>query len=110
MKTFACPYLGGEVEFSDERASHIAETHPELLPQHEDQIGTLPGHPDQVRRSRRFANARLFSKWYDDLLTGETPGCGRAVGDKASPRAEIWVVTAYVTRRIPEGDVEWERS
>ena len=63
MKTFPCPYLAGEVELSDERESHIAETHPELLPEHEDQIGDTLHDPDQVRRSRRFANARLFSKW-----------------------------------------------
>ena len=68
MKLFPCPYLGGEVELSDERESHIAETHPELLPEHEDQIGGTLRDPDQVRRSPRFANARLFSKCYDDLI------------------------------------------
>ena len=31
--------FGGEVEFSDERESHIAETHPELLPRCKEQIG-----------------------------------------------------------------------
>ena len=31
--------LGGEVELSDERESHIAETHPELLPRCKGQIG-----------------------------------------------------------------------
>ena len=31
--------LGAEVELSDERESHIAETHPELLPRCKEQIG-----------------------------------------------------------------------
>ena len=108
MKTFSCPYLGGVVELSDERASHIAETHPELLPAHEDRIGGTLQDPDQVRLSRRFANARLFSKWYDDLLTGKHLVV--VVVSEALPKSRDWVVTAYVTKRIPEGDVEWKRS
>jgi hypothetical protein len=32
------------------------------------------------------------------------------VVSEALPKSRDWVVTAYVTRRIPEGDVEWERS
>ena len=108
MKTFPCPYLGGEVELSDERERHIAETHPELLPEHEDQIGDTLHDPDQVRRSRRFANARLFSKCYDNLLKGKHLVV--VVVSEALPKSRDWVVTAYVTRRIPEGDVEWKRS
>jgi len=34
MTKFSCPYLGGEVELSDERERHIAEHHPDLLPDH----------------------------------------------------------------------------
>jgi hypothetical protein len=108
MKTFWCPYLGREVELSDERESHIAETHPELLPEHEDRIVETLGDPDQVRRSRRFANARLFSKWYDDLIGGKHLVV--VVVSEAIAKSRDWIVTAYVTRRIAEGDVEWKRS
>ena len=108
MKTFPCPYLAGEVELSDERERHIAETHPELLPEHEDQIRDTLHDPDQVRRSRRFANARLFSKWYDDLVKGKHLVV--VVVSEALPKSRDWVVTAYLTRRIPEGDVEWKLS
>ena len=108
MKTFACPYLGGEVELSDERESHIAEAHPELFPVYVDQISDTLRDPDQVRRSRRFANARLFSKWYDDLVKGKHLVV--VVVSEAPPKSRDWVVTAYITRRIPEGDVEWKRS
>jgi len=108
MTRFSCPYLGSEVELSDERERHIAETHPELLPEHKDQIGDTLLDPDQVRRSTRFANARLFSKWYDDILKGKHLVV--VVVSEPLPKNRDWVVTAYVTRRIPEGDVEWERS
>jgi hypothetical protein len=30
MAIFACPYLNGDVELTDERASHIIATHPDL--------------------------------------------------------------------------------
>jgi hypothetical protein len=64
--------------------------------------------PDQVRRSRRFANARLFSKWYDESLSGKHVVV--VVVSDAEPRKRHWVVTAYLIRKIPEGDVEWKRN
>jgi hypothetical protein len=47
MTHFSCPYLQSTVELSDERERHIADT---LI------------DPDQVRRSARFGNARLFTR------------------------------------------------
>jgi hypothetical protein len=55
-------YLGGEVQLSGEREVHIAERHPDLLPEHRERIGTTLADPDQVRRSRRFGAAKLFSR------------------------------------------------
>ena len=40
MTRYPCPYLGDEVELSDEREQHIAEHHPDLLPNHKDRNGT----------------------------------------------------------------------
>jgi hypothetical protein len=68
MTKFPCPYLGGEVELSAERERHIVEHHPELLPDHKARIGDTLADPDQVRRSKRFGNARLLGKWYNNLL------------------------------------------
>ena len=107
MTMFPCPYLGQDVELSDERERHIAETHPEVLPEHKDEIGGTLLDPDQVRRSNRFANARLFSKWYDSLK-------GKylivVVVSEDSPKIRNWIVTAYVTTKLSEGDVQWKRS
>ena len=90
------------------KSSSQTNGHPDLLPEHEDQIADTLHDPDQVRRSRRFANARLFSKWYDDLVKGKHLVV--VVVSEALPKSRDWVVKAYVTRRIPEGDVEWKRS
>jgi len=38
MKRFPCPHLAGEVELTAERERHIAQRHPDLLPEHLDRI------------------------------------------------------------------------
>ena len=38
MPRFACPYLGDPVEMTEERERHIAEKHPDLLPEHKQRI------------------------------------------------------------------------
>jgi len=46
---FPCPYLGADVELSEARERHIAERHPDLLPEHRDRIATTLADPDTVR-------------------------------------------------------------
>ena len=53
MARFPCPYLGAEVELTDERELHIGERHPDLLPAHRDRIAHTLADPDQVRRRQR---------------------------------------------------------
>ena len=67
MTRFLCPYLNTEVECTEERERHIARRHPDLLPQHRDRIAETLADPDLVRRSQRFGNARLFSRWHSGL-------------------------------------------
>jgi hypothetical protein len=99
----ACPYLGAVVEYSDERGKHIAEHHPDLLPQHWDRIAAALADPDQVRRSRRFGDARLFSRWFPDLKGGKHVVVV-VVSEPDVPRH--WVVTAYITRALSPGAIE----
>lgn len=68
---FSCPYLDSDVELSDEREAHIAERHPDLLPEHRERIKETLADPDEVRRSERFGNARMFSRYFEDLLRGK---------------------------------------
>lgn len=108
MSRFACPYLEGEVELTDERERHIRERHPELLPQYLDRIvGTL-ADPDEVRRSLRFGSARLLSRWYDDLRGGKHVVV--VVVSEPAPKERHWIITAYIARRLAEGETEWIRS
>ena len=108
MALLPCPYLGGEVELSEEREQHIRTHHPDLLPEHRSRILEVVGEPDQVRRSSRVGNARLFSKWFDDLRGGKYVVVV-LVGDSGR-ETRPWIITAYLAHKLKEGEIEWERS
>lgn len=108
MLRFACPYLGDPVEMSEERERHIAEKHPDLLPEHKQRIISTLQAPDQIRRSIWGGNARLFSRWFPDLFGGKHVVV--VVVSQTGAPARHWIITAYLTRRLAEGVVEWTRS
>ena len=108
MTRYPCPYLNGEVELAEERERHIADRHPDLLPEHRDRIAETLAVPDQVRRSVRFGSARLFSRWYTDVRQGKHVVV--VVVSELDPSARHWIITAYMARRLAEGEVEWKRS
>ena len=108
MPRFPCPYLHGEVELTDEREQHIADSHPDLLPEHRDLLAQALSDPDNVRRSRRFGNARLFSRRFDTVHGGKHVVV--VVVSDAGANGRHWLITAYIARKLAEGDVEWTRS
>jgi hypothetical protein len=108
MMRFPCPYLRGEVELTEERERHIAENHPDLLPEHRDRIADTLSDPDQVRHSVRFGNARLFSRWFETIRGGKYIVV--VVVTDAAPGGRNWIVTAYIARRLAGGVVEWNRN
>jgi hypothetical protein len=69
---FPCPYLHADVELTAERERHIAERHPDLLPEHRQRLADTLAAPDQVRRSTPYANSRLFSRWFESVRHGKT--------------------------------------
>jgi hypothetical protein len=107
MNYFQCPYLSKVVELSDERKKHIGENHPDLLPEYEDRIPLVLRDPDQVRTSDRFKNARLFSKWFDNIRGGKYIIV--VVISEDWPVNRHWIVTAYMTRRLSGGTVAWQK-
>jgi len=108
MAELPCPYLRGHVELTEEREAHIAEHHPDLLPSHKRRIIETLADPDQVRRSSRVGNARLFSRWFPDVLGGKHVVV--VVVSPAGTRGRHWVITAYIARKLAEGEVEWARN
>ncbi len=108
MSRFPCPYLKGEVELTEERERLIAERHPDLLPEHQKQLIETVAAPDQIRRSLRFGNARLFSRWYTDIKRGKYVVV--VAVSEADATSRHWIITAYLTSKLVQGDVEWKRS
>jgi hypothetical protein len=96
------------VELTEERERHIAERHPDLLPEHRDRIAKTLAQPDQVRRSIHFGAAKVFSRWYSDLRQGKHVVV--VVVSEVDPSQRHWIITAYIARRMAEGDVEWKRG
>ena len=103
MALFPCPFLDGRVECSKDREAHINQRHPDLLPGGWERIAATLEDPDQIRRSVRFAYARLFSRWYDVL------GKHVVVVVLSEPSGRHWIVTAYIARKLAAGEVEWTR-
>ena len=108
MDRFICPYLDADVELSSERRSHIESTHPELLPEYDDYLAQTLADPDEVRRDGRFPTTRIFTRWFQHLIRGKFLAVV-VVTDNA-PARRRWIVTAYATRRLRQGESEWKRS
>jgi hypothetical protein len=72
-----------------------------------DLIATTLADPDQVRSSKRFGSARLFSRWYPHLRSGKHVV---VVVVNAPAQARHWIITAYVARRLAAGFAEWKRN
>jgi hypothetical protein len=107
LKRFPCPYLKADVELTQERELHIKERHPELSEKLLECVAETLAKPYQVRRSSRFANARLFSRSFENLW-GKNQMVTVVVSQITPPRH--WIVTSYLTRRLTSGELEWERN
>lgn len=108
MNRYFCPYLKSDVVLTEERARHIAERRPDLLPEHHSLISKTLTDPDQIRRSIRFGNARLFSRFHTDLRQGKHVVV--VVVSEMGPDERHWVITAYMARKLAEGEIEWKKD
>ena len=108
MQTFPCPYLKGEVELTDEREGHIASAHPDLLPEFLPQVKQTLADPDQVRHSVRISAARIFYRWFEDVRQGKYVVV--VVVSETAPAERNWIITAYITRRLTNGEIEWLKT
>jgi hypothetical protein len=101
------PVPQGEVKLTDERERHIAERHPDLLPEHRPRIAETVAQPDQIRRSARFGSARLFSR---GTLTSGRVSMWWSSSANGTRVSVTWIITAYIARTLAEGEVEWKRD
>ena len=105
---FFCPYLDSDVELTDDRERHIAERHPDLLPGYRERIVQTLADPDEVRCDVRFDNTLLFSRRYDRGRRGKYVVV--VVVTDTVPLERNWIVTAYISRTITQGEIIWQRN
>ncbi len=103
-----CPYLNQEVELTQERRQHILTKHPDFLPEYFAQLAETLAAPDEVRFDQRFPETRLFARWFDNLKGGKYVVV--AVVSDPSPRKRHWIVTAYLARKVSQGEIEWHQN
>jgi len=94
---YHCTYLECEVELTEEREAHIRERHPDLLPQYRALIAETLAQPDEVRRSRRDTDARLFCRWYNEVCGGKHVAVVVVSETDARERHWISLPTWYVS-------------
>ena len=87
---------------------HIAYRHPDLLPEFLLQVGLTLAAPDQVRRSLRMSSARIFCRRFDEIRQGKYVVV--VVVSESMPVMRHWIITAYMTRRLANGEVEWRKN
>lgn len=106
---FDCPYLGAQVELTDEREAHIRRLHPEVLTPARNLLADTMAEPDSVRRDYDDPDrTRHFSRWYDDLRGGRHLVV--VVVTDEVPARRHWIVTVYASVEFEERDILWERS
>jgi len=117
MKLLPCPYLGGTIELTDERQQHILSKHPDFLPEYFDQprVGARHAVPLQLMMTGSYQEivmhpptTRLFAHWFTDVKGGKFVVV--AVVSDPPPQERHWIVTAYITRKLVQGAIEWKRS
>lgn len=101
---YPCSYLGDLVEVTDERYAHILKGHTDLVLRYWAKVPETLAHPNQVFRSDKDPDGTVFIKWYDDLQKNILVVVIRDANGR------LWLVTAYMTRKIPKGEVLWAQS
>jgi hypothetical protein len=50
----------------------------------------------------------MFARWFDDIMGGKNVIV--VVVSTEATAARHWVVTAFLSRSAPKGDLEWEKA
>ena len=106
MSRFPCPYLKSEVELTEERERHIAERHPDAGAPGAG--GGNPGRPGPSPEERSVRKRQVVLAMVTDLQRGKHVMV--VVVSELDPTERHWIITAYITRRLAEGEVEWRRN
>ena len=100
MKTvYFCLKLAQNIELQIERLDHILDRHPELCSLLTELSLTIQ-NPELVLLKE--TGELLFIRWFKDVLNGKFM---TVVVIKSDTINRWWVVTAFVTRKLPHGEL-----
>ena len=98
-------YSGRSIRLTDERLRHISEAHPSVLEVSNGIAETLIS-PDTIRLSSRSRDTMLYYRWYTDTKYNDKYVCVVVVVSED----DAWIITAYLTDAIKQGELIWERE
>ncbi len=96
-------YRGIQVELTDERWQHIVTEHPEVG-RFKNRLSEILSKPDLVKCSKRDKDVLLYYRYYSDIFGG------KYLLAVVKIHKRPFLLTYYVTDRIKEGGVIWQRS
>jgi len=96
-------YRGHQIELTQERWRHIVTEHPEIRG-FKKILSEILSEPDLVKRSKKDKEVLLYYRYYSDILGG------KYLLVVAKIQGRPFVLTCYITDRVKEGDVIWQKS
>lgn len=95
-------YIGNQIELTTERWRHITNEHPEVRG-FKNRLSEILATPDLVKRSKRDKDVLLYYRYYPDIFGG------KYLLAVVKVHRQPFLLTYYVTDRIKEGEVIWQR-
>ncbi len=96
--------FNNKIRFSNERALHIKDTHPEMYGQFS-KIKVVLSNPDEVLISKTDAAVCLYYKKYKHTPVTDKYLC---VVVKTSGE-DNFIITVYFTDKIKRGKIKWKK-
>ena len=104
---FYAPYFKKEVILTSERRRHILWRHSDLgsAQQVEELIQKTLTEPAIVQKSRTDKDGIILVKWHPELHNGKF-----SLVVVIDDPARKWIITAYSSHEIPEGEILWQED
>ncbi|PIV54212.1 hypothetical protein COY52_10800 [Candidatus Desantisbacteria bacterium CG_4_10_14_0_8_um_filter_48_22] len=92
-----------EITLSQQRWIHIIQEHPEVK-EYIKEIETVLKDPDLIKESKKDREVYLYYRFFKEILKG------KYIIVVVKKIMLSFVVTCYITDRIKEGDIIWEKK
>ena len=95
--------FGEIVYLPDERWVHIVDKHPEIK-RYITKIREVLIYPDIVKLSKKDGKSHLYYKFFPEIYSG------KYLLVVVKHNREKFIVTCFVTDKIKEGEVKWQKE